>query len=333
MGVPEIWLKAISYLLMFLFVTLIIPLHLFPCFLASFLAYESITSLTPYFERLVGSNWGRWVVITLITFFVVFSMTLGILSVVSFLTSDVQRSMDIIAETNRIFSDVKNHLPDYLPSFLPDSAEELKDQIFTLVESNFIMLRNMGRSFLHGLITIFIGLIIGGIISLHKPSSSNTYFIQQLLERLYYLSEAFRNIVFAQIKISIVNTFLTGMLILVLFPLFNVHLPFGKTLIVNTFIFGLLPSVGNLISNIMIIISGLSLSLGIGSIMMIYLILIHKLEYFLNAEIVGSRINAKSWELLLAMLLFQAIFGLEGLIAAPIYYAYLKTELRAQKLI
>lgn len=333
MSVSETRLKATSYLLMFLFITLIIPLHLFPCFIAGFLAYEVIISLTPWFERLVGSGRARWVVVTLIAAFVVITMTLGIVSLVSFLTSDIQRGIDITAETNRIFSDVKSRIPDYLPSFLPESAEELKDQLFALVESNLIIIRNMGRSFLHGLITIFIGLIIGAVISLNKPSGRNTYFTQQLLERLHYLSQAFRNIVFAQIKVSLVNTLLTSMMILVLFPLFGVHLPLGKTLIVATFIFGLLPIIGNLISNFMIIISALSISLSVGGVMVLYLILIHKLEYFLNAEIVGSRINAKSWELLLAMLIFEAAFGLEGLVAAPIYYAYLKTELRARELI
>ncbi|MGL9723132.1 AI-2E family transporter [Sodalis sp. (in: enterobacteria)] len=333
MSVSETRLKATSYLLIFLFITLIIPLHLFPCFIAGFLAYEVIISLTPWFERLVGRGRARWVVVTLIAAFVVIAMTLGIVSLVSFLTSDIQRGIDITAETNRIFSDVKSRIPDYLPSFLPESAEELKDQLFALVESNLIIIRNMGRSFLHGLITIFIGLIIGAVISLNKPSGRNTYFTQQLLERLHYLSQAFRNIVFAQIKVSLVNTLLTSMMILVLFPLFGVHLPLGKTLIVATFIFGLLPIIGNLISNFMIIISALSISLSVGGVMVLYLILIHKLEYFLNAEIVGSRINAKSWELLLAMLIFEAAFGLEGLVAAPIYYAYLKTELRARELI
>ncbi|MGP4123615.1 MAG: AI-2E family transporter [Sodalis sp. (in: enterobacteria)] len=333
MSVSETRFKATSYLLMFLFITLIIPLHLFPCFIAGFLAHEMIISLTPWFERLVGSDRARWVVVTLIAASVVIAMTLGIVSLVSFLTSDIQRGIDITTETNRIFSDVKNRIPDYFPSFLPESAEELKDQLFTLIESNLLIIRNMGRSFLHGLITIFIGLIIGAVISLNKPAGPNTYFTQQLLERLHYLSQAFRNIVFAQMKVSLVNTFLTSMMILLVFPLFGIYLPVSKTLIMATFIFGLLPIIGNLISNFMIIISALSISLSVGCIMMLYLILIHKLEYFLNAEIVGSRINAKSWELLLSMLIFEAAFGLEGLVAAPIYYAYLKTELRACMLI
>ncbi|MCR3755389.1 MAG: hypothetical protein HNEKOMLI_00126 [Sodalis sp. Psp] len=326
-------MKTISYLLMFFFVIMIIPLHLFPCFVAGFLTYEVITSLTPWFERLVGSGCARWVVVTLIAAFVVIAMTLGIVSLVSFLTSDIQNNIDITAETNRIFSGIKNRIPNYLPTFLPESAEELKDQAVALIESNLIIIRNMGRTFLHGLITIFIGLIIGAVVSLNKPSGRCTYFTQQLLERLNYLSQAFRNIVFAQVKVSLVNTLLTSIMILVFLPLLGIHLPLGKTLILFTFIFGLLPIVGNIISNFMITISAISISLTVGGIMVLYLILIHKLEYFLNAEIIGSRINAKSWELLLAMLIFEAAFGLEGLVAAPIYYAYLKTELRAQDLI
>ncbi|AFP84490.1 AI-2E family transporter [secondary endosymbiont of Ctenarytaina eucalypti] len=334
MSVSEKKLIATSYLLMFLFITLIIPLHLFPCFIAGFLAYEVIISLTPWFEGLVGSSRARWVVVTLIAGFVVLFMTLGIVSLISFLTSDMQPGIDITAETNRIFSDIQNRIPDYFPSLLlPESAEELKDHLFSLVESNLSMIRNISHSFLHGMMTIFIGLIIGAVISLNKPSGHNTYFTQQLLERLHCLSQAFHYIVFAQIKVSLVNTLLTSIMILVLFPLFNVHLPLGKTLIIATFIFGLIPIIGNLISNFMIIISALSISLSVSGLMLLYLILIHKLEYFLNAEIVGNRINAKSWELMLAMLIFEAAFGLEGLVVAPIYYAYLKTELRAKSLI
>lgn len=333
MTVTKPQLKATSYVLMFLFIAIIIPLHLFPCFIAGFLAYEIIYAMTPWFERIIGGGRARWVVVSLISVFVVVGITLIIVSLVSYLTSDIQKGIDLTAESNRIFSDVKSRIPDFLPSFLPESAEELKDQAFALVESNLIIIRNMGRTFLHGLVTILIGLIIGAVISLNKPGGRSTYFSSQLLERVQNLSLAFRNIVFAQIKISLVNTALTAIMVLLVFPAFSVHLPLGKTLIVATFIFGLLPIIGNLISNFLIIISALSISLTIGGLMLIYLILIHKLEYFLNAEIVGSRIQAKSWELLLAMLIFEAAFGLEGLVAAPIYYAYLKTELRSLQLI
>ena len=64
-----------------------------------------------------------------------------------------------------------------------------------------------------------------------------------------------------------------------------------------------------------------------------FLIVIHKLEYFLNARIIGSRIHAHPWELLIAMLVMEAAFGLPGLVAAPIYYAYVKSELAGRGLI
>jgi predicted PurR-regulated permease PerM len=49
--------------------------------------------------------------------------------------------------------------------------------------------------------------------------------------------------------------------------------------------------------------------------------------------VMGSQIHARAWELLLAMLAMDAIFGIPGVIAAPVYYAYLKNELSAQNLI
>jgi len=77
----------------------------------------------------------------------------------------------------------------------------------------------------------------------------------------------------------------------------------------------------------------LSISLGVALAALAFLIVIHKLEYFLNARIVGTMIRARAWELLIAMLLMETLFGIAGLIAAPVYYGYLKRELAAARLI
>jgi predicted PurR-regulated permease PerM len=82
-----------------------------------------------------------------------------------------------------------------------------------------------------------------------------------------------------------------------------------------------------------IVVVSLAHSPGVALASLVFLIVIHKLEYFLNAKIVGNRINARAWELLLAMLLMEAAFGLPGVVAAPVYYAYLKDELRARGLV
>jgi predicted PurR-regulated permease PerM len=147
------------------------------------------------------------------------------------------------------------------------------------------------------------------------------------------LAEAFHNIVFAQIKISLINTICTAIFLLIVLPLFGIHVPLSKTLVVLTFVIGLLPVIGNLLSNTAVTIAALSVSLGVGVAALAFLVVIHKLEYFLNARIVGTQIHARAWELLIAMLVMEAAFGLPGVIAAPIYYAYLKSELEAARLI
>jgi predicted PurR-regulated permease PerM len=100
-------------------------------------------------------------------------------------------------------------------------------------------------------------------------------------------------------------------------------------LILFTFVAGMLPVVGNLISNAVIVVISLGVAPGVGVASMGFLVLVHKLEYFLNARIVGGKVHARAWELLCAMLLMEAAFGLGGMVAAPIVYAWLKSELKS----
>ena len=147
------------------------------------------------------------------------------------------------------------------------------------------------------------------------------------------LALSFRRVIFAQVRISALNTVLTAIYLVGVLPLFDIHLPLAKTMIVVTFLVGLLPVIGNLISNTMIVVLSLSLSVYTAAASLVFLILIHKLEYFINAKIVGTQIEARAWEILIAMLVMEAAFGVPGVIAAPIFYAYLKVELKTRKLI
>jgi predicted PurR-regulated permease PerM len=157
--------------------------------------------------------------------------------------------------------------------------------------------------------------------------------VQALTERAYLLGAAFRSVVFAQVRISALNTALTSLYLLALVPLMDVKLPLTKTMIAVTFIAGLLPVIGNLISNTVIAVVSLSVSPLLAASSLLFLVAIHKLEYFVNARVMGTRIRARAWELLVAMLVMDTVFGISGVIAAPIYYAYLKNELSARKLI
>lgn len=127
-----------------------------------------------------------------------------------------------------------------------------------------------------------------------------------------------------------INASLTGIYILILLPLLGIHLPFGKTMVLITALVGLLPVVGNLISNTIIVLISLSVSPLAAAASLVFLVLLHKAEYFLNARIVGGEINAKACGVLLSMVFMEALFGLGGVAIAPILYAYLKAELKVQ---
>ena len=119
----------------------------------------------------------------------------------------------------------------------------------------------------------------------------------------------------------------------IILPLFDIHLPMVSVLILFTFVTGMLPVVGNLVSNTIIVVISLGISPGVGGVSALFLVLVHKLEYFTNARIVGGEVHARAWELLCAMLVMEAIFGISGMVAAPIVYAWLKAELKALKLV
>jgi predicted PurR-regulated permease PerM len=229
----------------------------------------------------------------------------------------------------------RNYLPPSLQDELPASVEEWQSSLATWLRDNAGQLSHVGRTVGVSLVHILVGMIIGGMVAFsHEIDAANRRpLAKAMVARVSLLNNAFHRIVFSQVRISALNTVLTGLFLTVVMPLVGSPLPFTKTMIVVTFVAGLLPVIGNLISNTVIVLISLSVSLPDAIGALVFLVLIHKLEYFLNARIIGGRISARAWELLIAMLVMEAAFGLPGLIAAPIYYAYLKDELSGQKLI
>ena len=134
-------------------------------------------------------------------------------------------------------------------------------------------------------------------------------------------------------KISLINTFLTGIYLAIILPMAGIHVPFIKTMLAVTLIVGILPVVGNLISNTIIVLVSASVSFSAAIASLIFLIVLHKGEYFLSARILGHQINARAWEMLLAMLVMEAAFGIPGIAVAPVFYAYMKAELMRAELV
>ncbi|AIZ35405.1 hypothetical protein DZC75_02225 [Pseudomonas parafulva] len=314
---------------------LALPLKLLPSLLAGLLVFELVNMLTPRLQPLIAGQRARWLAVALLGTLVVTSLALLIAGAFSFLLHEAENPGASLDKFMGLVERARGQLPPFIEGYLPASAAEFKVAIGDWIRSHLSDLQLVGKGMAHMFVTLLIGMILGAIIALQRipDLSRRKPLAAALFERLSLLVQAFRNIVFAQIKISLLNTTFTGIFLAVVLPLFGVHLPLTKTLIVLTFLLGLLPVIGNLISNTLITIVGLSLSIWVAAAALGYLIVIHKVEYFLNARIVGGQIRAKSWELLLAMLVFEAAFGLPGVVAGPIYYAYLKSELRRMELV
>ena len=314
---------------------LALPLKLLPSLLAGLLVFELVNMLTPRLQPLLAGQRARWLAVALLGTLVVSTLTLLIAGAFSFLLHEAENPGASLDKFMALVERARGQLPPFIEGYLPASAAEFKVAIGDWIKSHLSDLQLVGKGMAHMFVTLLIGMILGAIIALQRipDVSRRKPLAAALFERLNLLVKAFRNIVFAQIKISLLNTVFTGIFLAVVMPLFGVHLPLTKTLIVLTFLLGLLPVIGNLMSNTLITIVGLSLSIWVAAAALGYLIVIHKVEYFLNARIVGGQISAKSWELLLAMLVFEAAFGLPGVVAGPIYYAYLKSELKRAELV
>ena len=132
---------------------------------------------------------------------------------------------------------------------------------------------------------------------------------------------SFATVMGAQLTISLINTTLTAIFVLA------VRLPHGPLVIAITFLCGLVPIVGNLVSNTIIVFLALTVSLKLAIGALVFLVLIHKLEYFLNSKIIGSRIRNPVWLTLIALIIGERLMGIPGLILAPVVLNYLRVEM------
>ncbi|HEY5910300.1 MAG TPA: AI-2E family transporter, partial [Verrucomicrobiae bacterium] len=138
--------------------------------------------------------------------------------------------------------------------------------------------------------------------------------------RFRTLYDSFKTVMGAQIIISAINTVLTGIFVLFL------GFPYAIVIVGATFICGLLPVVGNIISNTVVVMVGFTISPRTAFFALLFLVIIHKLEYFLNSKIVGWRIRNPLWLTLLGLIVGERLMGVPGMILAPVILNYIKRE-------
>lgn len=307
----------------------VIKLHLLPALFAGLLIHELVHMAAPRLFGVDHPGRSKIIVLTLLLTLIILVIGGMITATVLFLRSDAGSLSVLLEKMAEILEKARETLPETMQDWIPLDASDLKDQLVAWLREHAAEVKSMSGEVGHGLVYALIGMVIGALVSLREVQAGQTAgpLARALGQCTTRLADAFRRIVFAQVRISALNTVLTGIYLMAVLPMFGVQLPLTKTMILITFLAGLLPVIGNLISNSVIVVISLSYSLHAAMASLAFLVIVHKLEYFINARIVGSQIQASAWELLLAMVVMEATFGLAGVIAAPVFYAYLKSEL------
>ena len=323
---------TISYLLAVVAILLVLRFHLVPAVFAGLAVYVLTLKLARHLPRNMN-RFARQVALGVVVLCVITCLTSASAAVWSFIGSSHGMAA-LLATIVDTLGSLRSTLPESVAELLPTTIEGLRQQLVEMFGEHVQKISVVGIESFKVFAHILLGMVVGGMAAVHHfmEHDSAPPFISALRSRLRTLATAFDKVVFAQVKISALNT-PTALYLLVALPLFGVHLPMATILVLLTFAVGMLPVVGNLVSNTVIVVISLGVAPGVGIASLLFLVLIHKAEYFMNARIVGHEVQATAWELLTAMLLLEAVFGVPGLVAAPVVYAWLKAEVKEQQMI
>lgn len=342
----EMGAMAASYLLMFAMLFLVMKQSLLPgllCVCLGFLCTRSIGQRWGWFQSyrrgalkphlVTPSRCGQLAAATLVILLPLVLVTMALSHSRSFVTHAPQQYREVLQHTAKTVLELRQKLPEEVGQHLPAGAADVQVIVANFLQSQAGVLALTGKAWLHALLFAYVGLVIGALAGCSRPPSSRHPLSAQLHQRICLFGESFEQIVAAQFWIAAFNMMLTFLFLMLVLPFWGMQVPYASALIALTFFAGLVPIVGNLLCNAVIVLVALSSSPATAATCLIFLILIHKAEYVINAKVVGSRMQMAVWELLAVMFLAEAVFGPAGLVAAPLFYAYVKKELAIKKLV
>ena len=313
--------------------------HLVPGLIAGLALFLILDRVSDSFARRMPHTTARPLALATVTLIAALIAIGAIALAITFLRRHAGNVPAMMTKMAEILQSTRAWLGGYGEDVIPEvmtDAETLKLGVVAWLKEHAEALKLAGSTFSMGLVHMLMGTLLAVLVffrhvTRHDPDHGAL--AEKLTEKVERFSDAFARIATAQIKISLVNTTLTAVYLLLVLPMFGKHVPFATTIVFVTFICGLIPVLGNLISNTVIVILSLGISVGTAIASLVFLILIHKLEYLINSRIVGGETDSQAWEILLAILVGETAFGVSGVVMGPIIYAFLKRELRDRGLV
>src|SRR4051794_31599545 len=198
-----------------------LKLGLLASLLAGLLVYELVHVLAPSRNSdLVPRRTGKIIAVALLAIIVIVALGAGILGLISLLSGGSENLAVLLQKMAEVIETARAHLPAWTLSSLPADPDELRTTASTWLREHADQLRSIGQDIWRTLVHILIGMIIGGMIAVSREASGNEHgpLVRALTGRVRLLGAAFRSVVFAQIRISALNTALTAFYLFLIVP-------------------------------------------------------------------------------------------------------------------
>jgi predicted PurR-regulated permease PerM len=337
---PLSWEELASYVILAAALLFVLMQHLTAAVIVGLMLYLVLDRVSERFQGRMSRGVVRPLALLVVTTSAALLLVAGVALLVMMLRRGAGNVPEMMEQMAEILGSVRLWLGGIGRQFIPEVMTDAEE--FKLIAQGW--LKTHAQTLRAGSVWLGVGLvhvIMGGLLAVlvffrhvtRHDEASRGPLARHLVEKVDRLAHAFSRVAMAQVKISAVNTTLTALYLLVVLPLFGIHVPFATTLVVITFLCGLIPVLGNLISNTVITILSMGVSIGTAVASLGYLVVIHKLEYLINSRIVGGETDSQAWEILLAIIIGETAFGVGGVVLAPIIYAFVKRELRDRGLV
>ena len=204
----------------------VLHFDLLPALLAGLLVFELVHLQTMRLTH-VRERKARVLAVAFLAVVVVALLSLATGAATLFFRSDSGGYVLLLKKSAEVIQSWRGLMPAWLVHTLPTDADGLQSSIVVWLKEHLAAVRMFGQEGTRVLVRIVIGMVIGALIALRQADPPADYrpLALALANRAARFGEAFRRIVFAQVRIAAVNAALTAVYLVIVLPLLGIQLP------------------------------------------------------------------------------------------------------------
>lgn len=248
------------------------------------------------------------------------SMVFSILTITIIITILIKAFSFMINDLNELINNSQEIIIaeiNKLGLFNAKTIEEIYGYLLNLVKENVgVVTTGVGL-----IIKVVLGIILGVIfhfstIETQKNSTLETKIIEDLKYYFEFFYQSFKNIMTIQLLIAFMNTTIVALMALGLTYIWSGNfLPYWYVIVPITFILSLIPVVGNVLINIILMMSTIQISITYVGVGIGMFLIIHKLELLVIGNKMKEKMNLPFIFILISMILGEFLFhSMSGMI-------------------